>query len=267
MDNAPCLPHACPLPHPLSVKIVIPIIKKKNGNYVELDFSFGTVLVIFSFFWMDNAPCPPPLSPPICKTFNIHRRKKRFRHPYTFQHLFPISCIITITSLHYNCSILLLLLLLILHISSSIFLHLLTLFSFFSINNSTSSSASVSYTPYRPICCSSWHHNKVSHGFLLSSTQQTIHYSKVYPRYMGHKVYLPELLESVSARKLQEAAGILSICLFSFVTTYYNKKYLQYVDLVLLVSKTSTFDSLNSQYFEIFGIIWINFMCFSSLYS
>ena len=61
-----------PWPSPL-VKIVISIIEKKlNGNYVELD----TVVVIFSFFWMDNAPCLPHLSPPICKTFNIHRRKK-----------------------------------------------------------------------------------------------------------------------------------------------------------------------------------------------
>ena len=78
-----------------------------------------------------------------------------YRYPYTFQHFFLISCIFTITSLHYNCSILLLL---ILHISSSIFLHLLTFTSFFSINIRTSSSALVPYTPYHLIIsCSSRH--------------------------------------------------------------------------------------------------------------
>ena len=78
-DNAPCLPPDPPLPH-LYFFFLISIIEKKNyGNYVEFDFSIGTVLVIFSFFWMDNAPCLLPWSLPICKTFNIHRRKKRFK--------------------------------------------------------------------------------------------------------------------------------------------------------------------------------------------
>ena len=63
-----------------------------------------------------------------------------YRHPYTFQHFFLISCIFVLTSLHYNCSILHLLTL---HISSSIFFHLLTFSSFFSINIRTPSSASV----------------------------------------------------------------------------------------------------------------------------
>ena len=65
-------------------------------------------------------------------------------HTYTFQHLFLISCVITIISHPYNCSILLL----ILHISSSIFLHLLTFSSLFSINIITSSCASVPYMPH-----------------------------------------------------------------------------------------------------------------------
>ena len=51
--------------------------------------------------------------------------------PLHFSTLFLISCIFTITSLHYNYSILLLLTL---HISSSIFLHLLT-FSLFILHN------------------------------------------------------------------------------------------------------------------------------------
>ena len=33
---------------------------KKNDNYVEFDFKIGTVLMIFSFFWTDNATCLPP---------------------------------------------------------------------------------------------------------------------------------------------------------------------------------------------------------------
>ena len=52
------MPPGHPLPS-LYVKFLISIIEKKlNENYVEFDFSMGTVLVIFSFFWMDNAPCP-----------------------------------------------------------------------------------------------------------------------------------------------------------------------------------------------------------------
>ena len=77
-DNAPCLPPDPPSP-PIGKNCNIHHRKKKlNGNYVELDFSMGTVLVIFSFFWTDNAP----LSPPICKTINIHRRKKKLNENY-----------------------------------------------------------------------------------------------------------------------------------------------------------------------------------------
>ena len=58
-------PPACPLPAPWPwLKILISIIEKKklNRNYLELNISMGTVLVIFSFFWTDNAPltAPPP---------------------------------------------------------------------------------------------------------------------------------------------------------------------------------------------------------------
>ena len=35
--------------------------------------------------------------------------------------------------------------------------------------------------------------------------------------------------------------------------------------LLLFVSKTTTFDSLNSKHLEIFGFISIDFMCFSSV--
>ena len=50
---------ACPPPLPF-VKILISIKKKKmNENYVEFDFRMGTVLVIFSFFWIDDAPLAP----------------------------------------------------------------------------------------------------------------------------------------------------------------------------------------------------------------
>ena len=55
-DNAPC-------PHPwlpLYVKILMSIVEKNNGNYVEFDFRMDTVLVIFSFFWADKIiPAPP----------------------------------------------------------------------------------------------------------------------------------------------------------------------------------------------------------------
>ena len=55
-------------PPPPFVKILISIIEKKiNENYVEFYFSMGTVLVIFSFFSMDNTPCSilaHPLGPP-----------------------------------------------------------------------------------------------------------------------------------------------------------------------------------------------------------
>ena len=44
------------------------------------------------------------------------------------------------------------------------------------------------------------------------------------------------------------------------------KKLVLYVDVKLLfVSKISTFDSLNPQYFEIFGFNLIDFVCFSNV--
>ena len=37
--------------------------QEKNKSYWKFDFSLGTVIVIFSFLWTDNAPCLPPLLP------------------------------------------------------------------------------------------------------------------------------------------------------------------------------------------------------------
>ena len=49
---------------PLSpVKKILNIPRRKknqNKSYWKFNFSMGTVLVLFSFFWTDNAPCPPP---------------------------------------------------------------------------------------------------------------------------------------------------------------------------------------------------------------
>ena len=57
------------------------------------------------------------------------------------------------------------------------------------------------------------------------------------------------MLERVSAGKLLWAADILSICVFSFVMAYNNKKVDAIVDVILLfVSKTSTFDSNDNFY-------------------
>ena len=39
-------------------------------------------LWFFLFFWTDNALCPPPLSPPMCKTFNIYRKNKSLNENY-----------------------------------------------------------------------------------------------------------------------------------------------------------------------------------------
>ena len=66
------LPPDCPLA-PQFVKYLIPIERK------IVIFSMGPVLVIFLFFWTDNAPCPPLASPPgphIFKILNTHRRKQ-----------------------------------------------------------------------------------------------------------------------------------------------------------------------------------------------
>ena len=71
-------------------------------------------------------------------------------------------------------------------------------------------------------------------------------------------VYLPLLVERVSTRYVLEAAGILyrsaSISVFSFVTACNNKKFVPYLYVILLVvSKTSTFNSQNTIYLEIYG--------------
>ena len=83
MDNTPCPPLASP-PFPPYLKFLISIVEYKNlnANYVEFDVSRSAVLVIFSFFWMDNAPYPSPWSPPICKIFNIHHRKTKLNENY-----------------------------------------------------------------------------------------------------------------------------------------------------------------------------------------
>ena len=74
----PCIPPIC--------KIFNMYHRKKiNKNYVEFDFSVGTVRVIFSFFWTNNAPCPPlecPTGPLIFQIFHIHRRKKYVNENY-----------------------------------------------------------------------------------------------------------------------------------------------------------------------------------------
>ena len=73
-------PQPAPLqPHPFVKFFNTDRRKKKYENYVTFDFSMGIVLVIFLFFWTDNAPCPPLSCPsgfPICKNFNIYHRKK-----------------------------------------------------------------------------------------------------------------------------------------------------------------------------------------------
>ena len=60
--------------------------KNSNENYVESDFIMGTVLVMFSFFSTDEKTdfFSMDFSPwlPICKKFNIHRRKKNFDENY-----------------------------------------------------------------------------------------------------------------------------------------------------------------------------------------
>ena len=52
------MPPATP-PGPHIFKKINIHCRKKNENYVEFDFSVGAVLVIFSIFWIDNAPLPP----------------------------------------------------------------------------------------------------------------------------------------------------------------------------------------------------------------
>ena len=75
------MPPACLMPAslvPPLAKFFISIVEKKNYDCEEFYFRMGTVLVIFSFFWMDNAPClPHACSPgsPISKIFYILEKK------------------------------------------------------------------------------------------------------------------------------------------------------------------------------------------------
>ena len=116
---------------------------------------------------------------------------------------------------------------------------------------------------------------KITYGFLIkrrSNSPRRVCQSAIFvDRYTQgiwdlSKVYLPELLERVSAGKL-EPAGILSIFVnfkvFSFVKAHNNKTLVPYLDVILIfVFKTSTFNSSNSQYLEIFVFIRINFKYF-----
>ena len=82
------------------------------------------------------------------------------------------------------------------------------------------------------------------------------------------KVYLPELLERVSARKRGRRLGtyrFASILQSSHLQwRILTKKFVAYLDAMLLfVFKTCSFNFLNSQYLDIFGFIRFNFMCFS----
>ena len=64
----------------------------------------GTVLVIFSFFWTDNAPCLPlacPPDPPICKNFDIYYRKKKCNEKYV-EFDFNICTVLVIFSLFWT---------------------------------------------------------------------------------------------------------------------------------------------------------------------
>lgn len=70
--------------------------------------------------------------------------------------------------------------------------------------------------------------------------------------------------------KAREADGIMSICtnfaVFSFVTAYSIKKFVPYsVGLLLLVSKTSKLDSLNSLKFRNIWIYAAHFLLFLKL--
>ena len=76
------------------------------------------------------------------------------------------------------------------------------------------------------------------------------------------------LLERVSARKRERRLGSYRFALISKSShlqwRIIIKKLVPYLDAILLfVFKTSTFNSPNSQYLEIFRFIGIDFMCFS----
>ena len=73
---------------------IMPLRKKKwNQNYVELDFSMGTVLVIFSFFWMDDAPCPPPCPPQFVKLLISIVEKKMYEN---YEKFYFSMCIVLV---------------------------------------------------------------------------------------------------------------------------------------------------------------------------
>ena len=56
----------------------------------------GTILVIFKFFRMNNATCPPTW-PPICKNLNIYHRKKHLNKNYV-EFDFSIGTVLVIFS-------------------------------------------------------------------------------------------------------------------------------------------------------------------------
>ena len=72
-----------PLPPPPVKKILNLDRRKKNlnKNYWKFDFSIGSVLVIFSFFWTDNdlACAPPPLGG-MSPFFQSHNYSRTFAH-------------------------------------------------------------------------------------------------------------------------------------------------------------------------------------------
>ena len=95
--------------------------------------------------------------------------------------------------------------------------------------------------------------------------------SKVHYMGLKSKVYLPELLEPVSAGEVLEADINLSSCInftvSSFVIAYtvIIKTLVAYLDVILLfVSQTSTFDSPSSIYSKMFGFIRYDFRCFGA---
>ena len=67
-------------PNPPFRKNLISILEKNNfnENYVKFDFRMGTVLVIFSFFWMDHIILSIPPSH-ISKKIDIYHKKKKLK--------------------------------------------------------------------------------------------------------------------------------------------------------------------------------------------
>ena len=78
-------------------------------------------------------------------------------------------------------------------------------------------------------------------------------------------VYLPELLEHVSVSKVREAAGTLSICVFSFVMAYNNKKVGAICGChITFCVQTQDLWFFKFPIFQVFGFIQINLMCLSN---